>query len=208
MDEFFEAHDDLRTEIAMTAARLIAEDGYDYPSAKAKAIKQLAGKSRLPKDRIPSDQEIQDELRAYQALYLSDTQPAQLQSLRTVALEFMAQIPEFEPIIYGAVVNGTASDHSDIHLIVFSDDPKEIDYWLFNHNLQAEPCDDALLAGKTYPAVAFQWKRRWFKLGVATPTHRRGLLNRNNQDEFTFQTDRNGLQALFDTYNPPAGLST
>lgn len=199
MDDLFAPQDDLRLEIAMAAARLIAEDGYDYPAARNKAIKELAGNTRLPRERIPLDAEIEQEVRNYQSLYLSDTQPQELLQLRRCALSLMQALQEFEPIVYGACVNGTGSHHSDLHLLAFSDNPKEIDYWLLNHNIDFDACEDALLAGRSFPAVAFQWKDRWVQLGCSDPRDRRGLLKRNDS---LFQTDTAGLTRLLEDTQP------
>lgn len=198
MEEFFAPHDELRQEIAMAAARLIAEEGCDYATARNQAMKLLGGKTRLARNSIPSDQEIQDEVRAYQALFLADEQPLELRELRELALSLMHKMTQFEPIIYGAAVNGTGSAHSDIHLIAFADDEKEVDYWLLNQNISFDACEDALLAGKSFPAVAFQWQRRWVQLGVASHTLRRGLLNRAPLDKHLFQTDTAGLSRLLE----------
>lgn len=202
MEDFITPQDEVRQEIAMAAARLIAEEGLDYPSAKNQAIKTVLGGQALAKNRLPNDQDIQNEVRAYQALFQAEHQPQELAELRAVAAEFMGKIPMFEPIIYGAAVNGTGSALSDIHLLAFSDDEKEIDYWLFNQHIQAEPCNDALLAGKSFPALAFQWKKRWFQLGVASPVQRRGLLKRKETQTPPFQTDLAGLLALIRDSNP------
>ncbi|HEX4856532.1 MAG TPA: UDP-N-acetylmuramate--alanine ligase [Limnobacter sp.] len=198
MDEFTAPQDELRTEIAMAAARLIAEEGLDYTTARNQALKTVAGKQRLPRERLPSDQDIEDELRAYQALFQADSQPGELNELRAVALQFMRGISEFHPIVFGAAVNGTGSAHSDIHLIAFADDEKEVDYWLLNQNIRFEACEDALLGGKSFPAVAFRWKQRWFQLGVANHIQRRGLLGRPAPDGTLFQTDTDGLIRLIE----------
>lgn len=203
MEEFFAPQDELRIEIAMTAARLIAEEGLDYATARNQAVKALLGKQRVPRERLPSDQDIQDELRAYQALFQADSQPGELNELREVALQFMQGIQQFEPIVYGAAVNGTGSAHSDVHIIAFADDEKEVDYWLLNQNINFDACEDALLAGKSFPAVAFRWKQRWFQLGVASHLQRRGLLNRQSPDGNLFQTDTAGLTRLISQIEAP-----
>ncbi|HEX4917406.1 MAG TPA: UDP-N-acetylmuramate--alanine ligase [Limnobacter sp.] len=198
MDDFFAPQDELRTEIAMAAARLIAEEGCDYATARAQATKAVFGRGKPPRHSVPSDQDIQDELRAYQALFQADTQPGELNELRLVALQFMQKMPQFEPIVYGAAVNGTGSAYSDVHLLAFADDEKEVDYWLLNQNIAFDACEDALLAGKAFPAVAFRWRQRWFQLGVASPLHRRGLLNRQGGENNLFQTDTAGLTRLIE----------
>lgn len=199
MDDFFAPQDDLRLEIAMAAARLIAEEGYDYPSARHKAIKELVGTARLSRERIPLDAEIEAEVRNYQNLYLGESQPGELQALRQTALGLMQALAEFEPIIYGAVVNGTGSHHSDLHLLAFADNPKEIDYWLLNRNMDFDACEDALLSGRAFPAVSFQWRDRWVQLGCAELRDRRGLLKRQDTP---FQTDLSGLVALMEQATP------
>jgi hypothetical protein len=166
-------------------------------------VKALVGKQRLPRERLPSDQDIQDELRAYQALFQADSQPGELNELREVALPFMQGMQQFEPIVYGAAVNGTGSAHSDLHIIAFADDEKEVDYWLLNQNINFDACEDALLAGKSFPAVAFRWKQRWFQLGVANHVQRRGLLNRQTPDGTLFQTDIAGLVRLISPTEAP-----
>lgn len=196
MEDFFAPQDDLRLEIAQAAARLIAEDGYDYPSARQKAIKELVGNRRLSRQQIPLDEEVEDEVRAYQQEYLSHCQPQELRALRQIALSLMQALADFEPIVYGACVNGTGSQHSDLHLLAFADNPKEIDYWLLNQNIDFEACEDALLAGRSFPAVAFQWNERWVQLGTAHLHERRGLLKGRAQTHL-FQTDTAGLFNLF-----------
>jgi len=85
-----------------------------------------------------------------------------------------------------------------VHIIAFADDEKEIDFWLLNQNINFDACEDALLAGKSFPAVAFRWKQRWFQLGVANHVQRRGLLNRQAPDGPPFQTDIAGLTRLIE----------
>jgi hypothetical protein len=69
MEDLITPQDEVRQEIAMAAARLIAEEGLDYPSAKNQAIKMVLGGQPFAKNRLPNDQDIQNEVRAYQALF-------------------------------------------------------------------------------------------------------------------------------------------
>src|SRR5690554_66079 len=69
----------LRAEIAACAARMIAEDGADYATAKRKACRQLLGDRRINGKIIPDNSQIEDEVRAYNELFFADTQPARLQ---------------------------------------------------------------------------------------------------------------------------------
>ena len=54
------ADDDLRTEIAATAARLIAEEGCEYAQAKRRALHTLLGDERT--SAVPDNAEVEREL--------------------------------------------------------------------------------------------------------------------------------------------------
>ena len=65
--------DTVQREIAATAARLIVEEGMEYGPAKQRALKVLG----LPKrSALPGNEELEDEVRDYLALFCADTQPA------------------------------------------------------------------------------------------------------------------------------------
>ena len=189
--------DSTRLTIAGTAARLIAEFGYDYATAKRKACKEVTGKDKVPSDWLPSNEEVEDELRVYQSIFQADTQPERLQNLRLCALELMTELANFEPIVFGGIVNGTAGEHSDIHLLVFSDNPKDIDYWLLNQNMAFDPVEVRYKPGDSADGVQFQWKREWVELAVLYPHQRRGLLKQPT-DGRLFRTDIAGLQRIID----------
>ena len=53
----------LRAEIAAAAARMIAEDGADYGTAKRKAAKMILGSQKIPGDVLPDNAEIEAEVR-------------------------------------------------------------------------------------------------------------------------------------------------
>ncbi|MDP3141485.1 MAG: hypothetical protein Q8M52_07410, partial [Methylotenera sp.] len=74
----------LRQLIAQQAARMMAEDGIsDYAYAKKKAGRQVGA---VDNDVLPSNAEIEEELKLYNALFLSDEQPENLRMLRKNAL--------------------------------------------------------------------------------------------------------------------------
>ncbi|MDX1670524.1 MAG: hypothetical protein R3194_13965, partial [Limnobacter sp.] len=122
-------------------------------------------------------------------------------TMREEALELMQQIEQFEPIAFGPVVNGTGNRMSDIQLVAFSDDPKEIDFWLLNRDIPFDACEDALLAGKAFNAVGFRWRQYWVQLGSAIPRDRRGLLKHSHRAGVAFQTDTAGLIKLLNDRN-------
>ncbi len=128
----------LRAEIAALAARMIAEDGADYGSAKRRAAKQLLGNQKIKGDILPDNSQVESEVREYNALFFGDSQPQRLLHLREVAVELMQKLDKFNPYLVGAVLNGTASKHSDIHLHLYTDNSKEVAIFLLNLDIQYE----------------------------------------------------------------------
>src|ERR1700688_507762 len=126
----------LRAEIAVAAARMIAEDGADYGSAKRKAARQILGANKVRGDLLPDNEQIEEEVRQHFALFYGDTQPARLLWLRRIALRLMADLAQFSPYLTGAVLNGTAGEHSDIHLQLFTESPKDVEIFLLNKNIR------------------------------------------------------------------------
>ncbi|HYC35745.1 MAG TPA: hypothetical protein VEC19_04940 [Usitatibacter sp.] len=126
----------LRQHIAFLAARLMAEDGgLDYGAAKSKAARQAGlADAKL----LPDNQEIEAALREYQELYQSDDQPAQLRHLREVAAKVMREFSEFRPVLVGSVLSGTAGQHSDVNLQLFTDDEKALTIFLLNRRYRFE----------------------------------------------------------------------
>ncbi|NIF45301.1 UDP-N-acetylmuramate--alanine ligase, partial [Burkholderia sp. Tr-862] len=150
-----------REEIAQSAARLIAEDGLDYASAKRKAARQLFGDTRVAGEWLPDNDLIEEELREYLALFQSDTQPDELRRLREIALDWMRRLAEFNPYVTGAVLHGTANEHSDIHLQIFTDNPKDVAIYLLNQNVQYDVSETRHFAGRAdVETLSFLWRPR------------------------------------------------
>lgn len=135
---FFNDQDHVRAEIAALAARFIAEDGADYGTAKKKAVKQLLGNRKYRTDILPTNTEIEEEVRLYNELFLGDTQPARLRHLRELAITIMTDLSQFSPYLTGAVLNGTAGEHSDIYIQLFTPSAKDVEIFLLNKNIQFE----------------------------------------------------------------------
>jgi hypothetical protein len=123
----------LRRAIASAAARLMAEDGItDYSMAKRKAARSMGAENG---EALPTNEEIQAELRAYQAIYQEDEQAARLHALRQTALSAMQLLNEFQPRLTGAVLDGTAGRYSPVHLQLFADCSKDVEIWLLSNNI-------------------------------------------------------------------------
>ena len=168
MPAFSSNSDGLRAEIAAAAARMIAEDGSDYGSAKRKAAKQILGDNKVPGDLLPDNSEIEEEVRIYNELFFGDTQPARLLHLRRLALRLMEDLAQFKPHLTGAVLNGTAGEHSDIHLQLFADSAKDVEIYLLNKNVNFEVSESAHFAdrNKTVEVVSFMWQKEGVHLAL------------------------------------------
>jgi len=163
---------DMRRRIAHEAARMIAEDGgIDYGFAKRKAARQLGA----PDSRhLPDNGEIEEALRSYQALYQGQEQQDQLSTLREIAVEYMELLSDFDPRLTGPVLNGTAGRHSDITLQLFSDNDKELEFFLMNRQL-AYRRSEARVDGQSYPHYSLEDPRAAIELTVYPATELRQM---------------------------------
>lgn len=126
----------MREQIAHNAARLMAEDGItDYAMAKRKAARQMGAEDT---QHLPSNQQIDEALRSFRALYQQESHPSVLRQLREQALETMRRLAPFSPYLTGSVLNGSAGEQSDINLIVYDDDEKRLLIFLLNSSLPFE----------------------------------------------------------------------
>jgi len=128
--------DHMRQLIAQSAARMMAEDGIsDFAYAKKKAGKQVGATDNSV---LPSNAEIEEELKLYNALFLSDEQPENLRNLRKNALFTMQMLERFNPHLTGSVLDGTAGAGSETHIHLFADSLKELEMFLLNLDIPFE----------------------------------------------------------------------
>jgi len=158
--------DNLQLEIAATAAALVVDEGMDYGPAKKRALKSLGLPPRTP---LPDNLAVEAAVREHIALFHADTQPQVLQALRALALQWMERLAAFDPHLGGAVWHGTATGHSDMHLHLFSDDPKAVELWLINQNQDYEARLAVGLQGREVPALSMECRHPDFPAGV--PVH-------------------------------------
>lgn len=168
----------LRAEIAAAAARLIAEDGADYATAKKKATKQILGNTKVRGEIMPDNAQIEEEVRIYNELFLGDSQPARLLHLRKLAVRLMEELAQFSPYLTGAVLNGTAGEHSDIHLQLFAASAKDVEIFLINKNVDFEVSETAHFKGRGEPVetLSFMWNREGVHLALYESDDLRGAI--------------------------------
>lgn len=193
----------LRAEIAMIAARLIAEEGATYEMAKKKAAGKIAGNTRIKGDFLPNNDEIAEEVRIYHSLFMADTQPARLLHLRKTAFQMMNELAQFHPYVTGAVLNGTAGEHSDIHLQLFTDSAKDVEIFLLNKNIDISVSEDANYRQKAQPAetIHFYHENEIFHLAVYHPDDMRKMAKA--MDAQAEKADRNELAQLIKAQENP-----
>lgn len=125
-----------RLEVAQVAARLMAEDDvHDFGEAKARAAASLGLTDRRT---LPGNDEVEAEIRAYQALFQAEEQPRWLARKRHIALSMMDLLAEFRPRLAGAVLRGTAAAESEITLHLFVDPPELVATFLYDRNIPWE----------------------------------------------------------------------
>lgn len=111
----------LRHQIAAEAARIMATEGQrNYRLAKQKAAFRIGINSRLA---LPSNKEVELELRQYQECYGGEKHDRHLETLRSSALKVMRALEQYRPRLVGPVLEGTADQHSRVSLHLFYDPP-------------------------------------------------------------------------------------
>jgi len=122
-----------RRRIALEAARLMSEHGIrDFHLAKRKAAERLNVRDEA---QMPKNSEVEAALRDHQRLFRADIQPRRLRELREAAREAMRFFAAFDPRLVGAVLEGTADEHSAICLHLFAESPESVIVFLREHDI-------------------------------------------------------------------------
>jgi hypothetical protein len=199
--------DEARRRIAVEAARLIAEGGLrDYRMAKEKAAARLGipGEAALPRNS-----EIEDALREHQRLFQAADQPRTLRRLREAAVEAMRFFARHEPRLVGAVLEGTADEHSAVCLHLYSDQPHEVLAFLDERGIPYEEQQRRLRldrnVARDVPALVFRAGDTPIDLTLLPYDQLRQAPLDRTGDKPLQRATLAGLQALLDDSDPPAG---
>jgi hypothetical protein len=140
-----QAAEERRRHISQEAARIMAEDGVrDYQLAKRRAVERLA----LAAERnLPSNQEIEDALREYLALFQGARLKQDRRRLRLAALEAMRFFERLEPRLVGAVLSGTITRFTEVQLHVIADSVEQVGWLLDEHGIPYEQDERKLRFG-------------------------------------------------------------
>ena len=201
-----ENSDHIRQMIAQQAARMMAEDGInDFAYAKKKAGKQL-GVSEA--SVLPTNAEIEDEIRLYHNIYNADEQPLELAKLRKAALMTMQLFERFNPHLTGSVLDGTAGKFSQTNIHLFADSAKDVEMFLLNQQIPFESSEKSFRISdkpskdkkekvrKTVPVFTLETELGLQKLSVFDVDDMRVAVKRTVDGSNAERADINDLQAL------------
>lgn len=183
-------------EVAVAAARLIVEEGLEYGPAKRRAARDLGSSGRAV--ALPSNDEIEDEVRAYIELFQAESQPAELAELRRIAALWMDRLQAFRPHLAGAVWRGTATRLSSVRIDLYCDDSKAAELALIDMRVDYDTSSVDGVRGRVVTVLEV-WERSRVLLApvhIALAVHDyddlRGALRRDSRG----RSDRGDLAAL------------
>ena len=201
-----ENSDHLRQLIAQQAARMMAEDGiHDYAYAKKKAGRQLGVSENSV---LPTNAEIEDEIRLYHEIYNADEQPQELAKLRQAALLTMQLFERFNPHLTGSVLDGTAGKFAQTNIHLFADSAKEVEMFLLNQQIPYESSEKAYRISdkpskekkekvrKTVPIFTLETELGLQKLSVFDVDDMRVAVKRAGDGSNAERLDIAGVQAI------------
>ena len=137
-------------DIAQAAARLIVDEGMEFGAAKLQAVRDLG----LGKAALPSNEDVEVQVREHIAIFCAQTQAVELLALRRLALLWMKRMHEFRPHLTGAVWSGIATKWSDVYLQLFCDDPKSAEITLIERGVQYAPSTISGMRGQAVEVLS------------------------------------------------------
>ena len=201
-----ENSDHIRQMIAQQAARMMAEDGInDFAYAKKKAGKQLGVSENCV---LPTNAEIEEEIRLYHEIYNADEQLQELAKLRQAALLTMQLFERFNPHLTGSVLDGTAGKFSQTNIHLFADSAKDVEMFLLNLQIPFESSEKSYRISdkpskdkkekvrKTVPVFTLETELGLQKLSVFDVDDMRVAVKRAVDGSNAERADISDLQAL------------
>ena len=154
-----------------------SEEEINRRHAEKMAKRKAARQAGAPESRnLPTNLEIEEALRAYQALYQADEHPERLQRLRRLALEMMRLFERFNPHLTGSVLSGGVGRHAEIHLHLYTDDVKELQLFLLNEQVPFRMRETRIWSGDAsvlVPTFQISTQDAEYAITVLGPQHRR-----------------------------------
>jgi hypothetical protein len=201
--------DHLRQLIAQKAAQMMAEDGInDFAYAKKKASKQLGVNEA---SAMPTNAEIEEEIRLYHEIYNADEQPLELAKLRQAALITMQIFAKFNPHLTGSVLDGSAGKFAQTNIHLFADSAKDVEMFLLNQQIPFESSEKSYRVSdkpskdkkekvrKTVPVFTLETELGLQKLSVFDVDDMRVATKKPSDGSNAERADISDLQALLNT---------
>jgi hypothetical protein len=198
--------DHIRQLIAQQAARMMAEDGiHDFAYAKKKAGRQLGVSENSV---LPSNAEIENELRLYHEIFNADEQPLELAKLRKTALITMQLFARFNPHLTGSVLDGTAGKFSQTEIHLFADSSKDVEIFLLSQQIPFDSSEKSYRVSdkpskdkkekmrKTVPVFTLETEYGIQKISVFDVDDMRVATKRTSDGSNAERADISDLQAL------------
>jgi hypothetical protein len=198
--------DHIRQMIAQQAARMMAEDGInDFAYAKKKAGRQL-GVSES--SALPTNAEIEEEIRLYHNIYNADEQPLELAKLRKAALMTMQLFARFNPHLTGSVLDGTAGKFAQTNIHLFADSAKDVEIFLLSQQIPFDSSEKSYRVSdkpskdkkeklrKTVPVFTLETELGLQKISVFDVDDMRVAVKRTVDGSNAERADISDLQAL------------
>jgi predicted nucleotidyltransferase len=165
--------DNLRRALAQEAARIMAEHGVqDFLIAKRKAAERLGVEDVAAV--LPKNREIEVALAEYQRLFGGESHLESLSAQRRAALAAMRSLHEFEPRLVGAVLSGTATEHSDVQLHLFADRAEAVTLKLIDAGIDHEVTERRVKLDaervRAFPGVRFSVDDQAIEARCSPPT--------------------------------------
>lgn len=196
----------LRQLIAQQAARMMAEDGInDFAYAKKKAGRQLGISENSV---LPTNAEIEEEIRLYHNIYNADEQPLELAKLRKAALMTMQLFARFNPHLTGSVLDGTAGKFSQTNIHLFADSAKDVEIFLLSQQIPFDSSEKSYRVSdkpskdkkekvrKTVPVFTLETELGLQKISVFDVDDMRVAVKRTVDGSNAERADISDLQAL------------
>lgn len=168
--------------IAQRAAQLICNHQQTDPKQASQQATLELGLSK--KEDQPSAAAIDAAIADYRQLF-SPNYDIELLTLRQKALALLEFFKQFQPYLFGSVLKGSASKHSDINLLIFSDDPKAIEIFLLNQQIDYSCRERKTQYRQTdAPAIAFWFDNTQVHLQVLPSSARHQSSKKNDRANY------------------------
>jgi hypothetical protein len=199
----------IKLEIAAYAARLVADHGLDYGSAKKKALEAMVAEGSAvgrPRDCMPENFLIDDALLEHLSLF-DEQHPTRVVRMRSVAVAIMRLLADFNPMLTGSVWKGIIAEHVPIHIQVFCDNAKEVEFALLNNQIEYDAAEvPHFRTGRTVPALTMHWRNEPIQISLYDYDDLRGAVKEKcagglRQGQVIRGTTADVIGLLSTTYN-------